>query len=251
MEEVEAEAPDKMEVHPGMEIHGLALYLKKEKTLVFADLHLGYEEELISFGYLVPRFQYREIIDHLEHIFSEIDVDKVVIDGDLKHEFGRISEQEWTEVLDFLDFLEGTVEDIILVKGNHDNIIGPIASKRKVSIVSSYFIEEGGVYITHGHDIPENGNLDKAKIVLIAHDHPALSLREDIRVEKIKCFLKGMWKGKVLIQIPSLNFVTEGTDLSREKPLSPFMDQNLDDFKVYGVEDFNVFYFGRLEDAGR
>jgi len=247
----EAVAQDKMGIHPGIEIHGLTLYLKKEKILIFADLHLGYEEELMEFGYLVPRFQYKEIIGHLEKILSEIDVKKVIINGDLKHEFGRISEQEWEEVLNFLDFLEERVDEIILIKGNHDNIIGPIATKRKVSIVPSYFIKEIGAYITHGHEIPEDKDLDKAEIVIIAHDHPALSLREDLRIEKVKCFLKGKWNDKVLIQIPSLNFVTEGTDLTQENPLSPFMDQNLDEFEAYGIENLDIFYFGNLKDTKR
>jgi putative SbcD/Mre11-related phosphoesterase len=239
------------EIHHGMEIHGLTLYLKREKTLVFADLHLGYEGELISFGYMVPRFQYKEILRHLERVFSEVDVERVVINGDLKHEFGRISEQEWKEVLDFLDFLEKKVGEITLVKGNHDNIIGPIATKRKVEIVSSYFLGGESVYITHGHRIPNDEKLDRARVVIIAHDHPAVTLREEIRVERVKCFLKGKWRGKILIQTPSLSFVTEGTDLTKEMPLSPFMTQNLDEFEAYCIENFDVFYFRGLKDIER
>ncbi|MBN2014466.1 MAG: metallophosphoesterase [Candidatus Altiarchaeota archaeon] len=235
-----------MDILSGVEIHGLGLYLRGQRTLVIADLHLGYEEELMRFGYLVPRFQYNEIIEHMEKILSEVDAEKVVINGDLKHEFGRISEQEWTEVLNFLDFLSERVEEIILVRGNHDTIIGPIASKRKVKIQEKYFIGEDGVYITHGHEIPSDNDFKKSRVVVIAHDHPAISLREEIRVEKVKCFLKGNWGDKILIQMPSLNFVTEGTDLTKEKPLSPFMDQDLDEFEAYGVEGFKVFYFGRI-----
>lgn len=240
-----------IEILPGVEIHGLGLYLREEETLVIADLHLGYEEELMSFGYLVPRFQYKEIIEHMEKILSEVDAKKVVIDGDLKHEFGRISEQEWSEVLNFLDFLSEKVDDIVLVRGNHDSIIGPIAKKRKVKVDEKYFIEESGIYITHGHSIPSDKDLEEAKIIIIAHDHPAISLREEIRVEKVKCFLKGIWHDRILIQMPSMNFVTEGTDITQERPLSPFMDQDLDEFEAYCIEGFKVFYFGRLKDTQR
>ncbi len=239
------------EIFPGIEIHGLTLYLRNVKTLVFADLHLGYEEELMSFGYLVPRFQYKMILRYLEKILSGVDVGKVVIDGDLKHEFGRISGQEWREVRDFLDFLGGRVDEIILVRGNHDNIIGPIATRKRVRVVSGCFIEEEGIYITHGHEIPEDKNLGRAKTILIAHDHPAISLGEGLRVERIKCFLKGKWNKKTLIQIPSLNFVTEGMDITRENPLSPFMNQNLGDFEAYGIEGFNIFHFEKLKHISR
>ena len=81
----------------------------------------------------------------------------------------------------------------------------------------------------------------------MAHDHPAVALRSGVRTEKVKCFLRGKWKRKDLIQIPSLNFVTEGSDLLEEGALSPFMQKNKGDFEVYAVEGFKVFRFGKLK----
>lgn len=241
------------EILPGIEIIGLTLYIKDEGILVFSDLHLGFEEELNQLGYLVPRFQYKEIISHLNEVFSLISskkkkVKKMIIDGDLKHEFGRISEQEWKEVLNFLDFLGDNCDEIILIKGNHDTIIGPIASRKNLEILDNYFLKDKRIYITHGHKIPEDEKFQKSRIIIIAHGHPAFVLREEIRTEKIKCFLKGMWNMKALIQIPSLNFITEGSGLLQEETISPFMQKNLGNFEVYGVEGFEVFYFGKLRD---
>ena len=51
-----------MEISSGIEIIDLALYLKKEKILIIADTHIGYEEALNKQGMLVPRFQFKEII---------------------------------------------------------------------------------------------------------------------------------------------------------------------------------------------
>ena len=234
------------EILKGIRIFGLTLYIEEEKTLVFGDLHLGYEEELIALGYLVPRFQYKYIVKHLFEIFSEINVGRVVINGDLKHEFGRISSQEWDEVLNFLDFLSENVEGIVLVKGNHDTIIGPIAEKRKVQITGRLFLEKEKIYICHGHKIPEDDESRNSRIVIIGHDHPALALRDKIRVEKVKCFLKGVWGEKTLIQMPSLNFVTEGSDITQERALSPFMEQDIRNFSAYCVEENEVFYFDSL-----
>ncbi len=233
------------EIIPGVEIRGLALYLRDEKTLVLGDLHLGYEEEMREHGYLVPRFQYKEILDYLEGIFSEVDVERVIINGDLKHEFGRISEQEWSEVMGFLRFLEEKCSEIVLVKGNHDNILGPIAEKKEVKIQDYYFSKRKGIYICHGHRIPQDDDFGNSETVIIGHDHPAISLRDEIRTERVKCFLLGKWNGKVLIQIPSLNFVTEGTDVTAGKMLSPFM-QDIRNFEAYGVEGEEVFEFGRV-----
>ncbi|MFH1126206.1 MAG: phosphoesterase, partial [Candidatus Altiarchaeota archaeon] len=95
-----------LEVLKGVRIVGLILYLEEEKTLVFADTHLGFEEFLNRQGILVPRFQYKDIVGHLKEVLSQCKPERIVIDGDLKHEFGRISEQEWTEVIRFLNLLE-------------------------------------------------------------------------------------------------------------------------------------------------
>ncbi len=49
--------------------------------------------------------------------------------------------------------------------------------------------------------------------------------------------------------MPSFNFVTEGSDILHEKPLSPFMKHNsTESFEVYGVENFEVLYFGKIKD---
>ncbi len=236
------------EILPGIEIIGLTLYLSEENVLVFGDLHLGYEEELNKGGFLVPRFQYDCIIEHLEKIFLEIHPETAVINGDLKHEFGTISGQEWREVMNFLDFLEKNVENIILVKGNHDTILGPIAGKKGVEIAPHYFFNGGKIYITHGHEMPKDEDFKNSKIMIIGHDHPAIALREDLRIEKIKCFLKGPRNNKVLIQIPSLNFISEGFDITQNRSLSPLMSQNSGNFEVFGVEDSKIFHFGRLKD---
>lgn len=237
----------KKEIFPGVEIHGLTLYLKKEKVLVIGDLHLGYEEELNSLGFLVPKFQYREIITYLKKIFSKIpSLEKIVINGDLKHEFGRISKQEWNEVLSFLDFLKSNVNEIFLIKGNHDTILGPLAERKELKVLEYFYIANEKIYICHGHKIPDDENFERSKVVIIAHDHPALGLREGLRVEKVKCFLKGMWNEKILIQIPSLNFVVEGSDISQEKMLSPFMNE-IENFDIYCIERENLFYFGKVK----
>jgi len=40
-----------------------------------------------------------------------------VVNGDLKHEFGQISRQEWNETQEFLEYLKANFDDIILIKG--------------------------------------------------------------------------------------------------------------------------------------
>ena len=228
-----------------IEIVGLGLYLRKEKMLVIADLHLGYEEMLNKQGIFIPRLNYEAIKNYLEKIFLRVKPKIVVINGDLKHEFGEISRQEWREVLAILDFIEQNSEQIVLVKGNHDTILGPLAKKKGLSIVDEFYVTSYNALILHGHKLSESEEFKKAETLIIAHEHAAIGLREAQRVELYKCFLKGTFEDKTLIVMPSMNQLAIGTDVLREQLLSPFLQQDLSDFECWIVED-RIYYFGKL-----
>ena len=74
-----------MEILEGVEVIDLALFVKKHKTLIIADVHLGFEEALNKQGVFVPRFQFREIISRLKPILEKAKPDTIIINGDLKH----------------------------------------------------------------------------------------------------------------------------------------------------------------------
>jgi len=230
-----------MEILKNVEIVDLCLYLKKEKVLILADTHIGYEESLNKQGVLIPRFQFKDIIERLEKVGN---VDKIIINGDIKHEFGTISELEWRHSLRLLDFLSKHCNELILVKGNHDTILGPIAKKRNVKVED--YVKIKNILAIHGHKIPSKKLLKGIKTIIIGHEHPAVSIHEGPRTELFKCFLKGKWKRKTLIVQPSLNLVTEGTDILKEQLLSPFLKQDLSNFECFIVGD-KVYDFGKLK----
>ena len=53
-----------MNILPGIKIVDLAL--SAGNNLILADTHIGYEEALNKQGVLIPRFQFKEIIQRLE-----------------------------------------------------------------------------------------------------------------------------------------------------------------------------------------
>ncbi len=256
-----------VELVPGIEAVDLALYLKKENILVIGDVHLGYEDALRKQGVFMPRFQFKDTIERLEKIFallqqrnkngsshskSEIEnrkLEAIVVNGDLKHDFGTISEQEWRDILKLLDFLLQHSEQVILVKGNHDVKLSPIARKRSIIVVENIAINDK--FICHGHIVPDSSEFGKSKIVIVGNEHPAVSLRDGARAELYKCFLLGKWKGKgsgkekKMVVMPSFNQVTIGTDILKEKFISPFMKQNLSSFDVFVVGD-ETYHFGKV-----
>ncbi len=232
----------------GAEIVDLALVIRN--NLIISDLHLGYEEALNAEGIMVPKFQYQKIIARLEKIISKTDCSRVVVTGDLKHEFGKITRQEWGETLNFIEFLKKHFEEVILIKGNHDNFTKFIAKKTGLAVYDSF--STGDFLLLHGDKVPVNVEKISESTIVIGHEHPCIGLRSGERLEKIKCFLKGGFKGKNLMVMPSFNFITEGSDVLHEKPLSPFLKNGIiNDFEVFGVENFEILYFGKIKDIIR
>jgi len=158
-----------------------------ETILVVGDLHLGYEESLNVSGVLISREMLKGYLDYLKKIFEVIGkVDKVVLLGDVKHDFGSILKQEWNDVLKLFGFLLKNCGEIIVVKGNHDNYIKNIAGKMNVRVEDYYIL--GEICFLHGHkDFEEIWN-KRIKYLIVGHAHPAVKLSDGVKVEKYKCF---------------------------------------------------------------
>ena len=234
---------------PGIHAAGLALWIEKDNALVIADLHLGIEEMHNKQGTMLPRFNFKEIKKHLEEkVLPNVSPELIVINGDLKHEFGSVSEQEWSEVIDIIRLLQRKCKNIVLIRGNHDTILGPIAKWENLKVEKEgIFLPKSKVFVTHGEKIPTSKEFEDAKTIVIGHEHPAITIREKYKEERFKAFLVGKFKGKNLVVQPSLNHVTIGTDVKEDKLLSPFLDQNLGKFKVFAVAD-KIYNFGYLEE---
>lgn len=227
------------------EFIGKSLYFKRG-ILVFGDLHIGYEESLNEQGVFLPRVQFKETMKDLKKIFEKIGkVEKIIILGDLKHEFGNISSQEWKDVRAVLDFLKRKCGRIVLVKGNHDTILGPIAEREELEIADYYV--DGGVCFLHGHRLFP-ACLDKEiEMLVLGHRHPAVLLSDKYKKEKYKCFLVGRWKRKGVVILPSFFPFVEGSDIVNLGENYLFIpEKNLKNFGVFVVGD-EVYEFGKLK----
>lgn len=253
---------------PGLELVDLALFLPRMRALAIADIHLGIEDALRAEGVLVPRQHLAHVQHRLERIFKELHIapseplQKIIINGDLRHQFGPLSRVEHKESREFLRWLAQWTEHIVLIEGNHDGSLQQFANER-ITVTKSY--SEGGCWFVHGdltpwppsrrgkwEDSPPSlgeGTGERSWLV-IGHEHPAVGLRDPItqRTEVYKCFLVGKFAKKNLLVLPSFNQLVRGSDLLKEQPLSPFVQQSdLEDFSVYVVSDDGSLYeFGPL-----
>jgi len=230
----------------GIEYVGKCLLIKErgERILVVGDLHLGYEESLNRTGVYVSREMFKEMIKYLDGVFAKIgEVDRVVLLGDVKHVFGGVLRDEWNGVLGLFEYLEEKCEEILIVKGNHDGVLEPIIrGKSKVRLLDYYIW--GEYCFVHGDK--KFGGMEKSKVWVMGHAHPAVKISDGVKVEKYKCFLVGRWKRKDVVVVPSFFEGNEGSD-PRENDLGLAWDLNLKRFNVRIVgENLEVLDFGEL-----
>ncbi|MCD6434721.1 MAG: metallophosphoesterase [Candidatus Diapherotrites archaeon] len=240
------------EIAKGLFIFYEALFIKSEKALVVADLHLGIEDALHKEGALIPRTNFNSILKKLTKILEKINknfsistLEYLIINGDLKHEFGEISKQEWQETLAMIDFLASKTKRLILVKGNHDTILGPIAKKRNLEILDYFSLNSFA--FAHGHKIIEPAKIAKAEILVIAHEHPAAVLSDGVKNERYKCFLLGKYRRKKLIVMPAISALMHGSNILSETLLSPYLQKaNILNFEVWLLAE-KPYYFGKVK----
>lgn len=227
----------------------LLINSKGKKILVVGDLHLGYEEHMNMTGVFVSRQMFEEMIEYFDKVFAKTgDVDEVVLLGDVKHKFGSIMKQEWSDVLGLFDYFNDKCKRIVVVKGNHDAILEPIVRQRDNVTLKDYYLV-GEYCFMHGDKDFSEIYSKEIKTWVIGHGHPAVKISDGVKIEKFKCFLVGSWKKKKVIAVPSFLEVTEGSD-PRENDLSFAWDFNLEKFdvKVVSGDGLEVLDFGRLSD---
>ncbi len=218
------------------------LFDLKTKTLFLADLHIGLEDYYREQGINLPRTQFKEIKKNLINALK-LNPIRIVFLGDIKHEFGKISKQEWFETLALIQLVKDY--ELILIKGNHDTILEPITKRFNIKAYDEYILED--LFLIHGHKEPNfSDQTKKINYILMGHEHPAISLKHHGRVEKFKCFLLGSYHRKKLIVLPSSHTLTEGTDVLKESLLSPLL-KDITNFEVIILAD-KPYYFHRIKD---
>jgi len=75
------------------EIKFVDLGILVNDVLIISDIHIGYEEALNKRGMMVPRFQFKILRERIIKILKKYKPSLVIVNGDLKHEFGKISDQ--------------------------------------------------------------------------------------------------------------------------------------------------------------
>ncbi len=185
-------------------IEGGAALVLDQNVLVVADMHLGCEAALEYQGISLPRVQTKKILSYMEDVVCAIGPDKVMVAGDLKHNFSRNLIQEWNDVSRFVGALSGLVQ-LEVLKGNHDNYLASILSGFGVPLKKAVMV--GRTRILHGHI----GRGSKSPTI-IGHIHPSIRLKDGVGASvKDHCFLYSDEEG--MLVLPALSLVASGLDV--------------------------------------
>lgn len=226
-----------------------ALFFQEQRCLALSDLHIGYESALKAKGVFIPQASYKHMKGVIEGLIEFTRPESIVFLGDLKHEFGKPSPQEWVEVQDLLATLLDRGLGVHVVRGNHDNYVLSILSRFGISLHDPSMVL-GDYIFAHGHtkiNVPK-----EAKVVIIGHEHPAVSSLDLSGARyKFKCFLVGKHMGKRVIVMPALSPLSSGVGIN-ETPkkglLSPLLrEADVDAFTPIVVEEgIGVFRFPQI-----
>lgn len=216
------------------------IYIPKEKCIVAADFHIGYESALEQDGIHIPRFQTQTVQDALLNLLDKYSPEKFVILGDLKHDFSRNAEQEKKDISAILRILTKNTE-VVLIKGNHDNYLENISSRFSLPVLEQYEID--GVTLVHGHK-----NI-LSRPVIIGHEHPSIRLTDSVGAFlKLPCFMH--LKAEGIVVLPAFSPLSAGTDVTRASSnsyLSPILKSaNVKEAELIACSDIGLIPLGKL-----
>jgi len=155
----------------------LLLRTRTQRTLVIADLHIGWEISLAQEGIHVPS-QTHKMLRKLLQIIDLCKPSSLLFLGDVKHTIAKVELEEWRDIPEFFEALINKVNDIQVILGNHDGNLEPLLPE-KVKILPSTGLAEGNVGFFHGNAWPAPELLSCRSLVM-GHVHPTVAFRDPL-----------------------------------------------------------------------
>jgi putative SbcD/Mre11-related phosphoesterase len=224
-------------LQPGLEAHPSgALWLAKSRTLLIADLHLGYSWAQRRKGELGPLADERTRARVLA-VTGEFSPGRLVFVGDVVHAPRPCPEERlWIEAL--LSQLAERAE-LIAVRGNHDRLFAREFAQSPVTTVESW--SEDSLLAMHGDRLPGRP-LDSGTLVL-GHLHPSLIIHDAAGAgQRLPVFLANCR----CIVLPAFSPFARGYNVADGLPedlLAQFGDE---DIEAYAASQKRVVRLGNL-----
>lgn len=158
------------------------VYLRSEKTLVVADTHAGYVQELRARGMALPLGDDQLLLERIQSMLTRTGAEALVVAGDIVHgkSATRSSDRELSSVSPLMAFLAAfSAVKVRLVVGNHDRAVKQVLAREGIEHGDSLWV--GQHCVTHGDELEATRLLKQQALarggrVLVGHIHPALVL---------------------------------------------------------------------------
>jgi len=233
----------KIRVMPGVTItNDRCLLLDDGPTAVIGDLHLGYECALEDEGFFIPRMNAESIRESLNRIIDRYEPTRIVLLGDIKHDFRRSSYSARDEVRSIMRLISDAAEAVV-IRGNHDNYLQNILSD--VGLLALSHIDIGGFRLEHGHE--DSG----IRPVIIGHEHPSVKIPGELSGGmKLQCYVVARNEG--VIVIPPFSPFASGNDINpgHDAVMAPALKAcDVRSAEIFGVSDMGLIELGKLDDV--
>src|SRR5687768_10461984 len=166
--------PPLLTVAPGLALsgHGGA-WLPASRTLVVADVHVGYARAARRRGGWLPDVERgADAAVRLLDAVRDLGARHVVIAGDLRHSTRDVDDAELAEVADFLARVAAAAA-VTIVPGNHDRG-GAAAYAAAGAAIARAPLDLGDAHVAH-----EPPAAPPAVWTICGHLHPAVELRDE------------------------------------------------------------------------
>jgi putative SbcD/Mre11-related phosphoesterase len=150
---------------------------RTQRTLVIADLHIGWEIALAQQGIHVPS-QTAKMLQKLLKIIHQCKPTNLLILGDVKHTIAKVELEEWKDIPEFFETLAKTIPNIKVILGNHDGNLEPLLPEKIQLFPQTGLIIDNAGYF-HGNAWPAPELLACHSLVM-GHVHPTVAFRDPL-----------------------------------------------------------------------
>jgi len=229
-------------ITPVQNFPALLIQKQKERILVVADLHMGWEVKLAEQGIHVPS-QTPKILEKIMQLIENCKPTSIIFLGDVKHAIAKVEMEEWRDIPDFFEAVTKKVSIIQIIPGNHDGNLEPLLPEI-VKVLPPTGIAFGDVGLFHGHTWPAP-ELLKCRDLVTGHVHPTVAFRDPLgfRITRqvwVKAKCDSPHLAKSLLKSLNIKPTKDPIDLLQKHFKIKFRASNL-----FIMPSFNDFLGGR------
>ena len=199
-----------------------AVFLPESRTLVVADLHLGYAWAKRARGALLPVSAPEDTVDRLAELQCDHGARRIVVLGDVIHEAVALPMLE--KVLrEFCERL-GTASELVFCLGNHDCKLDRLVQEWRLPIACHRELELDSCRLLHGDTAPSAATdgadfrLSAPPRCLIGHEHPCVALEDGVS-SRVRC--PAFLQAEGLLVLPAFSAWAAGCEIGRQPFLGP------------------------------